>query len=129
LTATGCQIEDSIPNFSLSWSHYLLLMRVENLDARKFYEIECTQQQWSKRQLSRQIGSSLYERLALSRDKEGVMRLAQEGQVISKPEDIIKDPITLEFLGLKSNAVYSESKSTIPSRQSAIAGESQRVDC
>ena len=57
------------------------------------------------------------------------MRLAQEGQVISKPEDIIKDPITLEFLGLKSNAVYSESKSTIPSRQSAIAGESQRVDC
>lgn len=101
-------------------------MRVENLDARKFYEIECTQQQWSKRQLSRQIGSSLYERLALSRDKEGVMRLAQEGQVISKPEDIIKDPITLEFLGLKSNVVYSESK---PSRQSAIAGESQRVDC
>jgi len=110
LTATGCQIEDSTPNFSLSWSHYLLLMRVENLDARKFYEIECTQQQWSKRQLSRQIGSSLYERLALSRDKEGVMRLAQEGQVISKPEDIIKDPITLEFLGLKSNVVYSESK-------------------
>lgn len=78
LTATGCQIEDSPPNFSLSWSHYLLLMRVENLDARKFYEIECTQQQWSKRQLSRQIRSSLYERLALSRDKEGVMRLAQE---------------------------------------------------
>ncbi len=110
LTATGYQIEDSTPNFSLSWSHYLLLMRVENLDARKFYEIECTQQQWSKRQLSRQIGSSLYERLALSRDKEGVMRLAQEGQVISKPEDIIKDPITLEFLGLKSNVVYSESK-------------------
>lgn len=101
-------------------------MRVENLDARKFYEIECTQQQWSKRQLSRQIGSSLYERLALSRDKEGVMRLAQEGQFISKPEDIIKDPITLEFLGLKSNVVYSESK---PSRKSAIAGESQRVDC
>ena len=110
MTATGCQIEDGTPNFSLSWSHYLLLMRVENLDARKFYEIECTQQQWSKRQLSRQIGSSLYERLALSRDKEGVMRLAQEGQVISKPEDIIKDPITLEFLGLKSNVVYSESK-------------------
>ena len=121
LTATGCQIEDSIPNFSLSWSHYLLLMRVENLDARKFYEIECTQQQWSKRQLSRQIGSSLYERLALSRDKEGVMRLAQEGQVISKPEDIIKDPITLEFLGLKSNVVYSESK-----LEHAIIGKMQQ---
>lgn len=110
LTATGCQIEDGTPNFTLSWSHYLLLMRVDNLDARKFYEIECSQQQWSKRQLSRQIGSSLYERLALSRDKEGVMRLAQEGQVVSKPEDIIKDPITLEFLGLKSNTIYSESK-------------------
>ena len=121
LTATGCQIEDSTPNFSLSWSHYLLLMRVENLDARKFYEIECTQQQWSKRQLSRQIGSSLYERLALSRDKEGVMRLAQEGQVISKPEDIIKDPITLEFLGLKSNVVYSESK-----LEHAIIGKMQQ---
>jgi len=121
LTATGCQIEDSIPNFSLSWSHYLLLMRVENLDARKFYEIECTQQQWSKRQLSRQIGSSLYERLALSRDKEGVMRLAQEGQIISKPEDIIKDPITLEFLGLKSNVVYSESK-----LEHAIIGKMQQ---
>ena len=96
-------------------------MRVENLDARKFYEIECTQQQWSKRQLSRQIGSSLYERLALSRDKEGVMRLAQEGQVISKPEDIIKDPITLEFLGLKSNVVYSENK-----LEHAIIGKMQQ---
>ena len=71
LTATGCQIEEGIPHFTLSWSHYLLLMRVDNLDARKFYEIECAQQQWSKRQLSRQIGSCLYERLALSRDKEG----------------------------------------------------------
>lgn len=121
LTATGCQIEDSTPNFSLSWSHYLLLMRVDNLDARRFYEIECTQQQWSKRQLSRQIGSSLYERLALSRDKEGVMRLAQEGQIISKPEDIIKDPITLEFLGLKSNVVYSESK-----LEHAIIGKMQQ---
>ena len=53
--------------FKLSWSHYLILMRVENSDARSFYEIECVQQQWSKRQLQRQVGSCLYERLALSR--------------------------------------------------------------
>lgn len=61
-------------HFMLSWSHYLILMRVENPDARSFYEIECAQQQWSVRQLSRQVGSSLYERLALSRNKDEVMR-------------------------------------------------------
>ncbi len=96
--------------FTLSWSHYIILMRVENPDARRFYEIECAQQQWSKRQLSRQVGSSLYERLALSRDKDEVMRLAQEGQTIEKPADIIKNPLTLEFLGLKPDVAYSESK-------------------
>jgi len=62
------------PEFALSWSHYLILMRVENPDARSFYEIECVQQQWSVRQLNRQVGSSLYERLALSRNKDEVMR-------------------------------------------------------
>ena len=97
-------------NFSLSWSHYLILMRIENPDARSFYEIECTQQQWSVRQLSRQVGSSLYERLALSRNKDEVMRLAREGQTIEKPSDIIKDPLTLEFLGLRPEAAYSETK-------------------
>ena len=89
------------PNFTLSWSHYLILMRVENPEARNFYEIECAQQQWSVRQLNRQVGSSLYERLALSRNKDEVMRLATEGQTIEKPSDIIKNPMTLEFLGLK----------------------------
>ena len=98
------------PTFALSWSHYLILMRVENSDARSFYEIECAGQQWSVRQLSRQVGSCLYERLALSRNKDEVMRLAKEGQTIGKPSDIIKNPITLEFLGLKPDAVYSESK-------------------
>lgn len=100
----------SNPGFTLSWSHYLILMRIENPEARSFYEIECTQQQWSVRQLSRQVGSSLYERLALSRDKDAVLRLAREGQTVEKPEDIIKDPLTLEFLGLKPDAAYSESK-------------------
>ena len=89
-----------LPRFILSWSHYLVLMRIENIEARSFYELECAQQQWSVKQLSRQVGSSLYERLALSRKKEEVMRLAQEGQTVEKPEDIIKNPLTLEFLAL-----------------------------
>ena len=100
----------SSPEFTLSWSHYIILMRVANPDARSFYEIECTQQQWSKRQLSRQVGSSLYERLALSRNKDEVMRLAREGQTVEKPSDIIKDPLTLEFLGLRPDEAYTETK-------------------
>lgn len=107
--------------FTLSWSHYLILMRIGNPDARSFYEIECTQQQWSVRQLSRQVGSSLYERLALSRDKDELMRLAREGQTIEKPSDIIKNPITLEFLGLKPDSVYTESK-----LENAIIGKMQQ---
>ena len=98
------------PQFTLSWSHYIILTGVDNPDARSFYEIECRQQNWSVRQLSRQVGSSLYERLALSRNKDEVMRLALEGQTIEKPSDIIKNPLTLEFLGLKPDAAYSESK-------------------
>ena len=122
-TTTGCPFENENANhwlanskngdnqtFKLSWTHYLILMRVENPDARSFYEIECVQQQWSKRQLSRQVGSCLYEQLALSRDKDEVMRLAKEGQTIEKPSDVIKSPLTLEFLGLKPEAAYSESK-------------------
>lgn len=107
---TTVYTEANLLKFTLSWSHYLILMRIENPDARSFYEIECAQQQWSVRQLSRQVGSSLYERLALSRNKDEVMRLAHEGQTIEKPSDVIKNPLTLEFLGLKSDATYSESK-------------------
>lgn len=106
----NCLPNSAKPHFTLSWSHYLILMRIDNPEARSFYEIECTQQQWSVRQLNRQVGSSLYERLALSRDKNEVMRLAKEGQTIEKPSDIIKDPLTLEFLGLKPDVSYSESK-------------------
>ena len=99
-----------LPRFTLSWSHYLILMRIENIEARSFYEIECARQHWSVKQLSRQMGSSLYERLALSRNKDEVMRLATEGQTIEKPSDILKNPVSLEFLGLKPEAVYSETK-------------------
>lgn len=98
------------PQFVLTWSHYLVLMRIENPDERSFYEIECAREQWSVRQLKRQHASSLYERLALSRDKDEVMRLSREGQTIEKPQDIIKNPVTLEFLGLKPESAYSESK-------------------
>ena len=96
--------------FMLPWTHYQILMRENNPDARRFYEIEAYNQQWSKRQLQRQVASSLYERLALSRNKDEVMRLANEGQTIEKPTDIIKNPLTLEFLGIKPETAYSETQ-------------------
>ena len=96
--------------FYLSWSHYLVLMRIKNIDERHFYEIETYKNQWSKSELARQYSSSLYERLALSRNKDEVMKLALEGQIIEKPEDIFKDPYVLEFTGLPELAVYSESE-------------------
>ena len=81
--------------FTLSWSHYLILMRIESDEERRFYEIESQKQNWSVRQLQRQYNSSLYERLALSKDKDSVLRLAQEGQTINKPDDIIRKPLAL----------------------------------
>lgn len=83
-------------------------MRIENEAERSFYEIETAKTGWGVRTLQRQYNSSLYERLALSRDKEGVLRLASEENVITKPEDIIKQPTVLEFLGMEEKAKYSE---------------------
>lgn len=97
-----------LPSFSLNWSHYLVLMRIENPDERRFYEIEALNQQWSEPQLSRQYHSSLYQRLALSRNKEEVLKLSQVGQTLEKASDIIKNPLTLEFLGLHEKPEYSE---------------------
>ena len=74
--------------FRVSWTHYLILMRIENDQERSFYEIEAQNEGWSVRQLQRQYHSSLYERLLLSRDKDEVMRLAKDGQKIEKPGDI-----------------------------------------
>jgi predicted nuclease of restriction endonuclease-like (RecB) superfamily len=96
-------------HFKLSWSHYLVLILIENPDERHFYELETAKQNWTVRQLRRQYSSSLYERLALSRNKEEVMRLANEGQQIEKPTDILKTPFTLEFLGLEEKTIYTES--------------------
>lgn len=96
--------------FRLSWSHYLILMRMENLDERNFYEIEAVENNWSLRELRRQIDSALYERLVLSRDKGKVKSLALKGQIIEKPEDVVKDPYILEFLGLEEQNSYSENR-------------------
>jgi len=95
--------------FTLSWSHYIELIGIKNPDERSFYEIESRQSNWTVRELKRQKASSLYERLALSRDKAGIKRLASEGQLITKPEDLFKEPLVLEFLGLDEQARYSES--------------------
>jgi len=93
----------------LSWSHYVCLMSLKNEQERKFYEIEARKGGWALRELKRQVSSSLFERLALSRDKEGVLRLASEGQVLNTPKDIIKDPYVLEFLNLEERGKYTES--------------------
>lgn len=98
-----------LTNFELSWSHYLFLMRIENPEERKFYEIECKNSNWSLRELRRQFDSALYERLALSKNKESVKQLSQKGIFVAKPEDIVKDPYILEFLGLPEKSEYSES--------------------
>ena len=96
--------------FKLSWSHYQVLMRIDNDLERKFYEIEAEAMQWGVRELRRQVGSSLYERLALSQDKDKVMELSQLGQVIDKPKSIFKTPYVLEFTGLEELPAYSETE-------------------
>ena len=96
--------------FYLSWSHYLKLMRISNIEERHFYEIESVKNDWSLSELKRQYDSSLYERLALSKNKDEVILLSQKGQIIEKPADAIKDPYVLEFLQLPELPVYSETE-------------------
>ncbi|MCX7428965.1 MAG: PDDEXK nuclease domain-containing protein [Planctomycetia bacterium] len=93
----------------LSWTHYRLLLRVEKPEARAFYETEAVNSRWSTRELERQIHSLLFERLALSRDREGVLALAEKGHEIQQPSDLIKDPYVLEFTGLPQSERYLES--------------------
>lgn len=94
--------------FRLTWSHYLMLMRIDNLEDRKFYEIETAQNNWSLRELQRQFDTALYERLALSRNKNEVKKLSEKGLIIEKAQDSLKDPYVLEFLGLPEETKYSE---------------------
>lgn len=95
--------------FSLSWSHYVFLMRIENSEERNFYETEAVNERWSLRELKRQFNAALYERLSLSKDKQGVLEMSKQGIIVQKTEDIVKDPYILEFLGLPEESRYSES--------------------
>ncbi len=97
------------PPFNLSWTHYLLLLKIDNEEERNFYEIEAVNNNWSVRELERQYDSSLYERLVWSRDKEGIKELSKKGQVVTKPIDTIKEPYVLNFLGLEEKEKYTES--------------------
>lgn len=95
--------------FNLSWSHYMKLMRIDDENERKFYEIESYKNNWSLRELNRQYDSALFTRLTLSKDKSEILQLSIKGQTIEKPQDAIKDPYILEFIGLPENSNYSES--------------------
>jgi len=94
--------------FKLSWSHYLKLMRIDDENERRFYEIETYKNNWSLRELQRQYDSALYTRLAISRDKKKVLELSEKGLIIENPKDAIKDPYVLEFIGLPERPSYSE---------------------
>ena len=93
----------------LSWSHYLELIKIEEENKRQFYLNECINCRWSVRELQRQTGSLLYERLALSKNKQKVLELSKKGQVLKTGKDLIKDPFVLEFLDIKENTEYLES--------------------
>ncbi len=94
--------------FNLSWSHYIKLMRIDDENERKFYEIEAAKSNWSIRELQRQYDSALYTRLALSRDKDEIKKLSEKGLVLQNTKDAIKDPYILEFIGLPEHSSYSE---------------------
>ena len=94
----------------LSWTHFRILMRLDDPLARQFYEIETAKNNWSSRELGRQINSLLFERLTLSKDKKKVLELAGKGQIIEGPEDAVKDPYVLEFLGIPERSYYTETQ-------------------
>jgi predicted nuclease of restriction endonuclease-like (RecB) superfamily len=96
--------------FSLSWTHYIQLMKISNEAERNFYEIEAVKNNWSVRELQRQFNAAIYERLALSRDKRGIKKLATAGQIIENPADALKSHYVLEFLNLKEDSQYTESE-------------------
>ncbi|MCL2878516.1 MAG: PDDEXK nuclease domain-containing protein, partial [Acidobacteria bacterium] len=105
-------VPQSTPGFSskISWKHYILLMRIANPDERLFYEVEIAGNGWSFSEFQRQYDSSLYERLALSRNKKKIRELAAKGQIVNEPQDLFKDPYVLEFTGLAEKAEYTETE-------------------
>jgi predicted nuclease of restriction endonuclease-like (RecB) superfamily len=106
--ALGALVQALRRRFTLGWTHYLALYTVRDLAARRFYEIEAAANGWNTSELERQIASALYERLALSRDKDEIRRLAEEGQVVQQAADLLKNPYVLEFLGYDQQSSYSE---------------------
>jgi hypothetical protein len=96
--------------FRLSWTHYLILMRIQNEDERDFYEQLAIQENWGKRELSRQYGSSLYERMLIGKGKQQILRLSKKGRLAEKPADLVKDPYILEFLGIPEQTDFSETE-------------------
>ncbi len=106
----GVLIRNSGKGLNLSWSHYLFLMRLEDLEERNFYEIEAFKNNWSIRELKRQFDTGLYQRLKLSRDKNKVKELSLRGQIIETSSDLVKDPYVLEFLGLEESSIYTENE-------------------
>ena len=101
-------IDKLASSFTLGWTHYVTLLTISDKNERKFYEIETVNNSWGYRELERQINSSLYERLLLSKKKNQVRELSIKGQIIEKPSDIIKNPYILEFTGLEELPSYSE---------------------
>ena len=96
-------------NPELSWTHYRALLRVQDAQPQAFYEIEAIKNSWSARELQRQINSLLYERLAMSKDKRKLLRMATKGQEIKTPADLFKDPVIMEFVGLPDSPHLVES--------------------
>ncbi|WP_343667614.1 PDDEXK nuclease domain-containing protein [Chitinophaga sp.] len=92
----------------LSWTHYRFLIRIDNQSKREYYIHEAANNNWTARQLERQINSQLYERLLLSNDKESLLAITRKERIPMNPSEIIKDPIVLEFLGMKREAIYYE---------------------
>lgn len=94
----------------LTWSHYYEILKADNPIEIGFYAKQTENENWSVRELKRQMKSSLFERLALSKDKEGVLKLSKQGHLIEKPEDLIKDPFVLEFLNIPQQYRYNENE-------------------
>ena len=92
----------------LNWTQYRLLIQIADSDKREYYELEAANNGWTARQMERQINSQLYERLLLSNDKESVLAVARKERIPELPQEIIKDPMVLEFLGLERKASYYE---------------------
>jgi predicted nuclease of restriction endonuclease-like (RecB) superfamily len=107
-TSRKSTVASLAPN--LSWSHYVELIRVSREDARKFYALEASKNNWNVRELRRQISSFLYDQVIKSKDKEAILKLACEGQEINTPEDALKEPLVLEFIGAPEPNKLSESQ-------------------